>query len=251
MFDTKKYYLKNKKIIKEKHRKYYLENKEKIKLKRNDYIINNPNCTKEYYQKNKKIISLQHKQYYQNNKTKSKLKCKEWRKENPYYIKKWKTKNNYDSIYYKINKTSIDERHKRWEKDNPNKMRFLRRKGESKRRLKLKGFIFTNGITKRTQIGVWNECNGYCVYCKSLTNPISEPNELLQTTYDHIVEVSHLNPNVHRFDPNGRLNLVIACRSCNSKRNNKPINKWCEEIGFTPEIVKLKLETQHQQICLI
>lgn len=250
MFDTKKYYIQNRGTIRVKHRKYYLKNKEKIKSKQRDYTIDNPNYNRDYYQNNKERMSSQHMGYYLNNKTKTKVKCGEWRKNNPSYIKEWKSKNNYDNIYYKDNKDSIDKRHKNWEKDNPDKMRLLRRKGESKRRLKLKGFIFAKGITKQTQISVWNECKGCCVYCRRLTNPNSV-NDILQTTYDHIIEVNHLDSKKHLYNPNGKSNMVISCRSCNSTRRDKPINKWCEEIGFVPELIKMKLEEQRQQTSLV
>lgn len=126
----------------------------------------------------------------------------------------------------------------------------LKRKTSSKKRLIINGFIGTNGITKQTQIHVWNECKGVCVYCKRLTNSDLLATNPLQTTYDHIQEVSHLNPKIHLFDPNSIINLVIACRRCNNKRHNKPILEWCKEIGFIPELIKKKLIQQQEQIKL-
>lgn len=215
------------KIYNKEYRKtWYQNNKEyynrpEVKEKRKTYL-------EVYYQNNKDNLSQQNKERYQNNKDKI---------------------NQRNKKYYQKNRNKIDQYKTGWRKQNPEKAKRISIKSGSKRRIILKGFLGNDGITKNTQTRVWNECEGVCVYCKRLTNQLKKINPI-QSSYDHIHEVSHLNPSIHPFNPNGISNIVIACRSCNSKRHNKPILEWCKEIGFIPEIIQNKLIQQKEQMKL-
>lgn len=63
---------------------------------------------------------------------------------------------------------------------------------------------FNSSIKRKIITEIFNECNGKCVYCNS-TNDI---------TIDHIVPLT-------KNGTNSLHNLVLACRSCNSKKRNK------------------------------
>ena len=62
--------------------------------------------------------------------------------------------------------------------------------------------------------------DGYvCVYCDII------PNMSRDFTLDHVRARSNGGQNHHT-------NLITACRSCNSSRQNKPLKQWCEEKGL-------------------
>ena len=106
-------------------------------------------------------------------------------------------------------------------------------------------------VTKEIKKKIWKETNGCCIYCGKQTIPYLPNYNKDKTTYDHIITVTNLNPTIHKFDPNGIVNITLACWDCNcNKRNNKPILEWCKEIGFVPGIIQNKLIQQKEQIKL-
>lgn len=273
---NKKYYWKHRGEILQQNKEYYKKNKERIKQynQRQEVKTKKREYNKEYNTRPeiklrirehrqkpevkkrikerenrpevKEHIKQYHKGYYKKNKEKINSKHKKYRQKVDTIVRR-----KYEREYYWKNKDKIKLRKKKWINKNRDKVRIIKRKTTSKKRLIINGFIGTDGITKQTQIQVWGECNGSCVYCKRLTNPDLPVTNPLQTTYDHIQEVNHLNPYIHLFDPNSIINLVIACRGCNTRRHNKPILKWCNQIGFIPELIKQKLVQQKEQIKLV
>ena len=80
-----------------------------------------------------------------------------------------------------------------------------KRRGNHKRRA-LKANCTTESIDETK---IWDECDNQCIYCGS-----TERLEL-----DHVIALSNGGPNCES-------NLVIACKSCNSSKGNRPLIKW-------------------------
>ena len=53
-------------------------------------------------------------------------------------------------------------------------------------------------------------------------------------TIDHVKARSNGGKNHHT-------NLVTACRSCNSSRQDKPLKQWCEEKGLDYKAIKRRV----------
>ena len=110
----------------------------------------------------------------------------------------------------------------------------------------------TRGIRIKTFRKIWHRDEGYCIYCEKLTNPNLPNYHPDSTNYDHIIPIIKLNPQIHLFDPNGTLNMVMACHNCNLSKGKKDVIKWCKEQNIeVPNIVINLLNKQKEQINLI
>jgi len=244
----RRWYLKNPDYSK----RYYKEHTEAVKKIKKRWVDNNRILNKEI----KKRWETKHPEYKKKWSKEHPEKCKEsksrWAKNNPERNNRWKKEHPIESkIMKKVwelkNPEKCKESKSRWAKNNPDKVRQLHRKDESKRRIIIKGFNSTDGITKETQDYVLKRDRGLCVYCGVLTSETNN-GDRLQTNYDHIIPISKLNPQIHLFNPNSIINLIIACKSCNSQRRNKDISQFCKEKNIPiPNIIMELLKKQKEQ----
>lgn len=173
---------------------------------------------------------------------------RDWRKNNPERYKELMRKSR------KKYPERIKERYKKWKEKEGSReiIKMHRKKHKSKMRVLIQGFIGNDGISKETQEDVWNETNGYCVHCEKLTSPDLEEYHPDKTTYDHLIVISKLDNKLHKFNPNGIGNLVIACWDCNCiKRKQQSIEKWYSELGKPiPLLIQQKLSQLKEQTIL-
>jgi len=73
--------------------------------------------------------------------------------------------------------------------------------------------------TKEQRRDIWNKTGGRCYYCGVALNPFT-PGGL---TYDHMIPQSR--DGEHLIE-----NLVLACKSCNSSKNDKTVEEYREYI---------------------
>jgi len=69
--------------------------------------------------------------------------------------------------------------------------------------------------TKEQRRDIWNKTGGRCYYCGVALNPFT-PGGL---TYDHMIPQSR--DGEHLIE-----NLVLACKSCNSSKNDKTVEEY-------------------------
>ena len=170
---------------------------------------------KQYYKKNKEKKLAYRKQYYKKNKESILGYCKE-------YLKQWKKNNpEYFKNYWRENKEKISEQQKKWYINNVEHKKKYKRKwnktetgkannqrGFVKRQAKLRKII--NTLTAEEWLDILKEYKYKCAYCGKEFNLFDRP------TRDHVIPISKEGNNVKE-------NIIPACRSCNSKKNNKII----------------------------
>ena len=83
-------------------------------------------------------------------------------------------------------------------------------------------------IRKEKRERIYARDGHLCVYC------CIAPNGSRDFTLDHIRARSNGGHNQH-------INLITACLSCNSSRQNKPLKQWCEENGFDYEAIHRRI----------
>ena len=251
--DNINYRKKHKKEMNESSKKYYQEHKEKIKEYGKEYYLKNRtkllNGVKKRYEKNKGInggaLKEHSREYYKKNKNKINKICRGYYLNNKNKIKQNSTR------YYEEHKDEVAIRGKRYRENNKDKLRINSRQSNSKRRVRITGFIGNKGITKKTLRKVWDRDGVNCTYCKKFTNPHLPPNHTNLTTYDHIIPIASLNYKVHLFNPNGILNIVLACYSCNSSKNKSDVLIWCKKSKIEiPKIIIELLNKQKEQTTL-
>ena len=67
-----------------------------------------------------------------------------------------------------------------------------------------------------------------CVYCNTKFT------DGLSLTVDHVKARNNGGHNHHT-------NLVTACRSCNSSRQDRPFKQWCEKKGLDYEAIRRRI----------
>lgn len=160
-------------------------------------------CDRQYYLNNQeKIVIRVNKHYHSNNeqiltrrielRTRPEAKIKKTNENIKYYLKK---------------KDSLREYYKEWINKNREHVRAYRSAYRFKRLQK----IIKNGNNTLTldQIKSLLISHPYCEYCGSKDN----------LSIDHIIPVA-------RGGQNCVLNITVACRKCNSSKNDKLISEW-------------------------
>lgn len=71
-----------------------------------------------------------------------------------------------------------------------------------------------------------------CVYCTHKWPDSGPP--YFNITVDHVKARNNGGHNHH-------INLVTACRSCNSSLQDKPLKQWCEEKGYDYNEVRRRI----------
>jgi len=164
--------------------------------------------SKKYRKKNKEYLLLQNKKWRNKNQTYIKIKHKEWRENNN---ERWKE--------------ICREAMRRYSYKNPDRIREINKKY----RQTPKGIVYNlrHINTRRNKFPIKLSVKDFdfikqrdkvCIYCGSSKD----------ITLDHVY-------------PNGATdltNLVLSCRSCNSKKRTKNVFSFCREIGIeVPKII--------------
>lgn len=150
---------------------------------------------KKYYEKNIDKVKNYYKSYRKNNQERLKKAHKEWHKENSEKAK------NYAKEYREYNKEKCNNMTKNWRKNNKLKFSNLVHKRNEK--------LQQNGIFQIIKKDLVKLQRSNCFYCGSIEN----------LSLDHIYPIS--KGGRHSIG-----NLVMACKSCNSSKNNKFLFSW-------------------------
>lgn len=138
------------------------------------------------------------------------------------YNKRRKAKiDEYNHSYYQANTESVKSRVKTWAKDNPNRFKEYRIRASQNRRAKKKAIKSDFSKTD------WQKCKEFfsdqkgnrCAYCGR---------HMDRLTQDHVIPL----------DAGGSYtkdNIVPACQSCNSSKQNKEMEKWFRSKSFFSE----------------
>lgn len=143
--------------------------------------------------------------------------------------------------YYQNHKSQHKVQMDNWRKENPQRLLEINYKSKTKRKFLLSGFD-TCGIDVSLKDRLIKESQGVCIYCKNPLSFTKDVKDINQATIDHIYPLSLLDPKLHKFDPNEQDNLVISCRRCNAKKQERDIFEWCREQKINiPDIILAKL----------
>lgn len=197
----------------EKYRKkYYNENRDAILDQKKDYWITNQENIKNYREINKEAIqkyrTKYNQKYYKVKQDQILQQKKKYYISNKEKIKKYKENNkNRLSLLrknrYKLNRDRELQRTKLWRQNNKEKTRIYCQEYRAKK----------NGLPATLTVDQWNETKEYfnnrCVYC-------GKEKSLAQ---EHFVPLSKGGEYTHN-------NIIPACRSCNSSKNNKDFFEW-------------------------
>jgi len=196
---SKQYYWDNKKEISEKGKGYRKENREKIKQRK-----------AEYYLKNKEKILLKQrarsKEYYQQNKKKINHRVAEYRKRNPEKCQRW-----HKNFHEKHSKEERREYARNWYKKNSKRAKLYACAYKSRKR-SADGELIIQTIQRIYKDNVKRYGVLTCYLCRK---PIISGDSCLE----HRIPLS-------RGRTNKKHNLVIAHRSCNSKKHSKTVGEF-------------------------
>jgi 5-methylcytosine-specific restriction endonuclease McrA len=186
--------------------------------------MNKKQNKKQWQENNIEHIKEYSKRYYPKNKIKILKYGKQWRENNPEYAKEymeqWRLEHPENSKeYYQNHKIIILEYGKQWRKDNPGKGliynkkfrktekgKVSRQRNNSKKQAKGREII--NTLTFNEWIEILKQYHFRCAYCNK------EFDLFIKPTIDHIIPISKGGDNIKE-------NILPACQSCNSKKNNK------------------------------
>jgi 5-methylcytosine-specific restriction endonuclease McrA len=179
------------------------------KRAKNEHIVQ---YRKEWYKSNKKRMSQHNKEWYEANKEYKNHRNKEW------YDANKERKLNYMRGYRQTDKGKL-----------------VHRLSEHNRRANKK-YNTTSGDRLTTeQIVYLTEIYTECAYCNT---PLTPDN----THLDHIHPLS--KGGAHSID-----NVTLACKDCNLRKNDKPLDQWLSGTGYSISIKHLvfnKLEERAQ-----
>lgn len=184
----KKWYQRNKEKQRIYRARYYQENKEKI-------LSNN----KDYIKKNKLRVAKRKRAYAIRNKDKIKK----------YMTNYWQKNRNSLTVktkeWYENNKSRVLKLHYDWRRNNPEKQRNMITTQRARRR----GWRGNATVSVREWKDLLFIHGGRCAYCGATKN----------IQQDHIVPLS-------KGGEHNIKNILPACRSCNSSKNNKNLCNW-------------------------
>lgn len=221
----------NKEKIKISNQKYYKSNKEKILSANKAWAEENPEkmatYKMNYYKRNIDMIVERSKQWREENRDTLLIKKREYHfanrekiiKEKKIYYKKNKDrfKERYKK-YYEENKEEVLERNRRWRlanKDIVNKI-------EQARKARIKSLEAT--FTTEDWEDVRKHFNYSCSYC-------GMNEEEHQALYKQVLHQEHFIP-LSKGGEYTHNNIIVACRSCNSSKNDKDFFEWYPEQKF-------------------
>ena len=211
------YRQKNREKIKERTKEYYkIHHQQRLEYKK-QWLEKNPGYNKKYYQKHKEKILKNAEKYKKENSEYYKKYIKEWRKRNPEYGK----------AHHLANRERELEQVKKWGEKNIGhrkeyKKEYLQTEGKMTnqksqymRRAKMRKLI--NNLPVQEWLDILEKYNYVCAYCGIEFDCENLP------TKDHIIPIDKGGHTVKE-------NIVPACKSCNSKKNNKLIYELKEAI---------------------
>ncbi|NCC82499.1 MAG: HNH endonuclease [Clostridia bacterium] len=193
------------------------------KLINNRYYIERKEYYKEYREHNKS----KHQQYYNDNRDKILLQnCK-------YYLNNSETLKQKKKVYYLKNRDYINEKNKENYKKNLeqrkayDKYRNIRDK--AKRRINHQKYLARKKdleatLTKQQWAQILKEFNNQCAYCGTSAEEHLQAHSR-NMEQEHFIPLSKGGEYTHN-------NIIPACRSCNSSKNNKDFFEWYPEQEF-------------------
>jgi len=182
-----------KECVAEYSKQYYEQNKEQKK----EYGKQNEERIKQYHAQNKEKIAEQEKQYYKQNKERLQEQKKQYREQNKERINEQKKQ------YYEQNKDQILECVKQYCKQYPEKIRIRNHRYRAMKR------SLPATLTPQQWEKIKIHFDNKCCYCG---------NEL-PLTQDHFIALNKGGEYSHN-------NIIPACQSCNSSKNNKDFFIW-------------------------
>jgi 5-methylcytosine-specific restriction endonuclease McrA len=133
----------------------------------------------------------------------------------PAYLERHRAR---EKARYVAQPEKIKLRTRAWAKNNPDKVRSI----FHRRRSRMRG-THSRGVTAAEWQALVELFNGCCAYCGKRGKKL---------TVDHIVPIAkHGRDEIE--------NVLPACRSCNCSKNNKDLEAWLKERGFTDPRVRL------------
>lgn len=209
---TKEYRDNNKELIARTNKEYAERNKEKIAEKRKVYNEINKErrkqYSKEYYYKNREKILEEEKKYREENKEYFTNYFKNYHASNKDKKRKYENENKEriairTKEYAEKNKEHI--RKKRLENYKSNPEPYIR--ATQKRRSLKKSLPYT--LTVDQWFNIKEKFDNKCCYCGKET----------ELTQEHFIPLSNSGEYTHN-------NILPACKSCNSSKNNKDFFEW-------------------------
>lgn len=193
--------------LKEYHQNYSKGNTDRLKEYQQNYRQENCDKLREskrsYYQKNPDRSREQHQNYYKNNLDKVREYQRNYQQENADRIRE------HQRNYQQENADTIREQKRNYRQTSAGKNSLIR--GSQKRRaLKNK----CHSLSYKPE-DILNLFNSECAYCSSKEN----------LTLDHFIPLSKGGSNVQG-------NLLPACKSCNSSKNNRDAIEWYKKQPF-------------------
>ena len=190
---SREYRKHNKVAVSTYNRKYRGENREAA----NAY-------NKAYYSENKESLNADKKIYRENNKDAIKYYAKEYRENNSFLVNEWRKNNSsYNKEYYQANKEKITISIKEYAKTHkPMRVMINQRRRARKRNL-------PNTLTLLQWEQAKKYFNNECAYCGK----------------DSSLTQDHYYP-LHLGGEYTVLNIIPACRRCNSSKGTKMSSKW-------------------------
>jgi hypothetical protein len=225
----REYREKYKEITTEKRRQYKEKNREKILIQSREYNLKNKEKRKKYQLDNSERIKKYYKEYYKQNRDKHLLQSKVY------------FENNKGNIYTKVkeyrqrNSKRLKEYYKRYRNEHQDECG----RNKQKYRHSEKGKIVSNKHNHRRRARKqevaatlttqqWTGCLGYfnsaCCYCGNTKN----------LEQDHFIPLS--TGGGYTID-----NIVVACRSCNSSKNNHDFFDWYPRQEFYSKQREIKI----------
>jgi len=217
----KNYATKNKKEIAEYKANYAKLNKEKISQYMINYAVANKEKLRNYYFQRRALLDSQLKEKRKNYYAKNKVAMLE--KQKAYYVKNKSEISKRTSNYYARNRIRIIEKTKEW--GGTQKGKAVKIATNSKRRAikKLAKVIDEQKI--KDWIKQWKSLIIVnCHWCKNQFAPS-------KCHADHVMPLS-------KGGDHSMENLVIACASCNHRKNAKTPDDWIKEISKEPFAIR-------------
>lgn len=210
----KQYYEKNAEERKKYAKQYRQENKEKV------YEVK-----REWYERNKEKVLESQKQYRNENKEKIAKRKKKYAEENKEHIakyqKRYRIKNKEKLAKY------IKEYGKKYYKENPHVQNIFRQK-----RIAMKHRLPCT-LTPKQWTSIKEDFNNQCAYCGMTEEEhLKEFGEQLHQ--EHFIPLSEGGEYTHN-------NIIPACRSCNSSKNNSDFFEWYPQQEFYSKEKKKKI----------
>lgn len=203
----KQYYQKNKKAISERQKLYRKNNHEQIKEREKRYKEKNKEQIKKYLiiynQQNKERIYEFNKEYFNKNKEKYKIYSKQYREKHKEELKK------YQLAYVQKNKEKLKKKSSIYAQNNKEKLNLL----WQKRNALKKQLEATLTVEQWEQIK--KDFDYKCCYC----------GRELQLHQEHFLALSKFGEYTHN-------NIIPACKSCNSSKNNRDFFIWYPQYRY-------------------